>query len=163
MRLAYPAELRELADTVLVSFPDVPEALTEGATIDDALREATDCLVAALGGYVGDGRRIPKPSDRPDALLIKLPALVAAKVALYQTMLDRRLDKAALAERIGLTEKAVERLVDLDHRSPVGQVENALYGLGLALCVEVTAVSPTPQVLAAFGVRSSAGSPQGVP
>ena len=139
MRLAYPAELRELADTVLVSFPDVPEALTEGATVDDALREATDCLVAALGGYVGDGRRIPEPSVRPDASLVKLPTLIAAKVALYQTMLDQRMDKTALAERIGLTEKAVERLVDLDYRSPVGQVEEALHELGFALCVKVNA------------------------
>ena len=133
MPLAYPAELRELADTVLVSFPDVPEALTEGATVDDALREATDCLVAALGGYVGDGRRIPKPSDRPDASLVTLPTLIAAKVALYQTMLDQRMDKTTLAERIGLTEKAVERLVDLDYRSPVGQVKEALHELGFAL------------------------------
>ena len=139
MPLAYPAELRELADTVLVSFPDVPEALTEGATIDDALREATDCLVAALGGYVGDGRRIPKPSHRPDASLVTLPTLIAAKVALYQTMLDQRMDKTALAKRIGLTEKAVERLVDLDYRSPVGQVKEALHELGFALCVEVNA------------------------
>ena len=35
MRLAYPAALRQLPDTVLVSFPDVPEALTEGETVED--------------------------------------------------------------------------------------------------------------------------------
>ena len=139
MRLAYPAELRELPETVLVSFPDVPEALTEGATVEDALREATDCLVAALGGYIGGGRWIPEPSDRPSTRLVKLPALVAAKVALYQAMLRQRLSKAALAERLGLAESAVDRLVDLDCRSPIGQVENALHELGSTLCVEVNA------------------------
>ena len=87
MTLAYPAELRERPNTVLVSFPDVPEALTEGITVEDALLEAADCLAAALGGYVRDGRQIPEPSDRPSTQLVKLPALVAAKLALYQTML----------------------------------------------------------------------------
>ena len=133
MRLAYPAKLRELPDAVLVSFPDVPEALTEGATVEDALHEATDCLVAALGGYVRGGRSIPEPSDRPNAPLVKLPDSVAAKVVLYQTMLGQRVDKTALAARIGLTESGLERLVDLDHRSSVGQVEDALHELGLAL------------------------------
>ena len=139
MRLAYPAVLRELPDTVLVSFPDVQEALTEGETVEDALREAADCLVAALGGYVQAGQPIPVPSECPDAPLVRLPALVAAKVALYQTMLGQPEDKAGLAERIGLTESALERLVDLDCRSPIGQVEDALHALGLALCVEVSA------------------------
>ena len=67
MRLAYPAVLRELPDAVLVSFPDVPEALTAGETVEDAMREAVDCLVAALGGYVRNGQRIPVPSERPNA------------------------------------------------------------------------------------------------
>lgn len=139
MRLAYPVALRKLPDTVLVSFPDVPEALTEGETVEDAMREATDCLVAALGGYVQSGQRIPTPSKRPNAPLVELPALVAGKVALYQTMFDEPGQKAALAERLGSTESALERLVDLDHRSPIGQVEDALHALGLALRVEVSA------------------------
>ena len=139
MRLAYPAELRKLPATVLVSFPDVPEALTEGATVEDALREATDCLVAALGGYIGGGRWIPEPSDHPSTPLVRLPALVAAKVALYRTMLGQRLSKAALTKRLGLAESAVDRLMDLDYRSPIGQVEKALRELGSTLCVEVNA------------------------
>ena len=61
-RLAYPVSLQLMPDTVLVSFPDIPEALTEGNTEHEALAEAADCLIAALGGYVNDGRRIPKPS-----------------------------------------------------------------------------------------------------
>lgn len=139
MRLAYPVALRELPDTVLVSFPDVPEALTEGETVEDAMREASDCLVAALGGYVQAGQPIPVPSERPSAPLVRLPALVAAKVVLYQTMLGRTEGKAGLAERIGLTESALERLVDLDHRSPIDQVEDALHALGLSLRIEVSA------------------------
>ena len=140
MRLAYSAALRQLPDTVLVSFPDVPEALTEGETVEDAMREAVDCLVAALGGYVRNGQRVPVPTERPNVPLVTLPALAAAKVALYQAVLGQPEDKAGLAERIGLTESALDRLVDLDQRSPIGQVEDALRALGLALRVEVSAV-----------------------
>ncbi len=82
--------------------------------------------LATLGSYVGRGRWTKKPSYRPDAPLVVLRALVASKVALFQATLGQRMDKTRLAERIGLTERAVERLVDLDRSSPVGQVESAL-------------------------------------
>ena len=57
VRWAYPVQLDERADAVLVTFPDIPEALTEGATVEKALAESADCLLAALGGYVRGGAR----------------------------------------------------------------------------------------------------------
>ena len=45
--MAWPAKLAQQEDgSILVSFADIPEALTEGATVDDAVAEAQDCLVA---------------------------------------------------------------------------------------------------------------------
>ena len=59
-RLAYPVSLERQEDgSILVSFPDIPEALTEGKTEQEALAEAEDCLVAALGGYVQARRAMP--------------------------------------------------------------------------------------------------------
>ena len=55
MKLAYPVDLLPQEDgSFLVSFPDIPEALTDGRTKDEALSEAVDCLIAALGVYVPD-------------------------------------------------------------------------------------------------------------
>lgn len=139
MQLAYPAALEVRPDTVLVSFPDIPEALTEGDTKADALSEAVDCLVAALGGYVHQRRRIPAPSHAQDAPMVKLPALVAAKLALYEAMWERNATEDGLAEQLGATRDAVQRLLDLDHRSPIGQVERALQALGMGLAVEAYA------------------------
>ena len=45
----------------LVRFADIPEALTEGETKDEALENAQDCLIAALEGYIKAGRYIPRP------------------------------------------------------------------------------------------------------
>ena len=135
-RLAWPAELDRQEDgSILVSFPDIPEALTEGATEIEALAQAQDCLVAALGGYVEARRPIPRPSPAHGRTTVALPALVAAKVALFDTMRAQGVGNTALAARMGIAEGAVRRLVDLDHRSHIGQVEAALHALGQRLTV----------------------------
>ena len=139
MRLAYPANLEAQQDGhILVSFVDVPEALTEGETEAEALVEALDCLVAALCGYVNAHRAVPRPSPRRKGQhLVELPALLAAKLALYHAMLEAGVSRVALAKQLGVTEGAVRRLLDLDHRSHIGQVETALEILGKRLVVEV--------------------------
>ena len=64
MRYEYPVHLERQADgSVLVTFPDFPEAVTDGADPDEALREAQDALIAALGGYINARRPIPGPSS----------------------------------------------------------------------------------------------------
>ena len=68
-----------------------------------------------------------------------LPALVAAKIALYGAMHAQGVSNTALAVRLGLSEGAVRRLLDLDHRSHIGQVEAALHGLGQSLTVATRA------------------------
>ena len=139
MQLAYPVALEVRPDTVLVSFPDIPEALTEGGTKADALSEAADCLVAALGGYVRQRRRIPTPSHVQDAPLVQLPALVAAKLALHEAMRKQNATASELADQLGTTKEAVRRLMDVDHRTPIHQVESALEALGMRLVVEACA------------------------
>ncbi len=138
--LAYPVKLEtEGGNSVLVSFPDIPEALTEGSTKREALAEARDCLVAALGGYIEGRRDIPRPSPGRGRPLVALPALVAAKIALYRAMRERGLGNAALAKQLGTVEGTVRRLLDLDHRSHIGQVEAALHVLGQRLVVATRA------------------------
>lgn len=139
-RLAWPVDLQRQEDgAILVSFPDIPEALTEGATETDALTEARDCLIAAIGGYVGERRPIPNPSPAHGRTLVALPALVAAKIALYGAMRAQGVGNTALAARLGLSEGAVRRLINLDHRSHIGQIEAALHALGQRLTVATQA------------------------
>ena len=134
--LAYPVRLdTQDRGAILVSFPDIPEALTEGTTERAALAEAEDCLIAALGGYINDRRDIPRPSPGSGRPLVTLPALTAAKIALYRAMRARGLSNTTLAEQLGTAEGTVRRLLDLDHRSHIGQVEAALQALGQRLVV----------------------------
>ena len=126
MHLTYPVRLERHARTVVATFPDIPEALTEGATEDDALAEAKDCLLAALGGYVQDGRAIPTPSPGAGTAEVPLPDVAAAKVALYEAARARGLDSSALALQLGCSVRTVRRLLDVDARSRVDEVEAAL-------------------------------------
>ena len=81
MRLACPVNLEpQCGGTVLASFPDVPEALTEGETEQEAVTEARDCPVAALGGYVELRRSIPKPSPARGRPSVAPPALAALRL-----------------------------------------------------------------------------------
>ena len=136
-RLAYPVSLQYEHDTVRVSFPDIPEALTEGSTEREALSEAVDCLVAALGGYVDSRRHIPAPSSTGGSRIVELPAMIAAKLALYEAMLENDVDEAALAKRLGTLRRTVRQLIDLDRRSHIDQLAEALDALGKHLVVEV--------------------------
>ena len=139
MKIVYPVKLVKQKDgSILVSFPEVPEAVTDGDTKAKALTSAADCLVAALGGYVNERRDIPKPSKpKKGQPAIILSPLVSAKLALYQAMRDARITRVALGKQIGVSEGTVRRLLDLDHRSHIGQIDTALAVLGKRLVVEV--------------------------
>ena len=136
LRFAYPVNLEPTEEGVLVSFPDIPEALTSGADRAEALTEAADCLLAALGGYILDHRPLPVASPARGRPVVLLPALVSAKLALYQAMLEKRVTNVELARQLGTVEGTVRRLLDVDHRSHIGQVEAALAKLGRSLIVE---------------------------
>lgn len=137
----YPATVKvDQAGFHLVTFPDVPEAGTDAATREESLLAAPDALIAALGGYIADRRPIPQPSrTKPGQVEISLPTLVAAKLALYEAMREAGVSNAELGRRLNLSEGAVRRLVDLDHRSHISQVEVALQVLGQYLVVSVEA------------------------
>ena len=61
---AYPARIIPGEDgLVLVTFPDVPEAVVCGEGEEAALERAPDVLDGVLSGYAAEARPIPEPSD----------------------------------------------------------------------------------------------------
>lgn len=121
--------------------PDIPEMNSLGDTPEEALREAEDGLISALSIYVDQRRAIPLPSQcKQGQHLVHLPALVVAKVALWNTMQEQGLRKADLARRLGVKPPQVDRLVDFLHSSKIEQVEAALAALGKRITVSVESV-----------------------
>jgi antitoxin HicB len=65
--LSYPVRLSETAGgKVRVTFLDVPEAVAEGDSKEEALYQAKFALEHSLGNYVLHGRPVPVPSDLSD-------------------------------------------------------------------------------------------------
>jgi antitoxin HicB len=110
---AYPCRIEEIdRNEFLVTFPDVPEALTSGETRDAALVAAADALVVAIDGYLEAGREVPSPRPaRRDEDLIALDPAVAARVVLLREMARLRMSRVALATQLGRDEKAVRRMI----------------------------------------------------
>lgn len=61
--LSYPVRLIPERDGVMLTFPDIPEAVVSGGDEDEVFRKALPVLETVLGGYVLEGRAIPPPSD----------------------------------------------------------------------------------------------------
>lgn len=142
MIYAYPCQLThdEEDGGLVVTFPDVPEAITGGRDRSEALVMAEDALATALAGYVHEKWDIPAPSEVVDGQVsVPVPTIVAAKLALYSAMKTQRITKVDLADRLGVSESAVRKLTNPDHRSHVSQVQKALRAVGRSLKVEVTA------------------------
>ena len=140
MLYAYPCKLTPDEDGgLVVTFPDVPEAITGGSDRNEALEMAEDALATALAGYVLAKRDIPVPGDATDGnAYVPVPSVVAAKLALYSAMQDQRITKVELANRLGVSESAARKLTNPEHNSRIGQLQKALRAVGLSLKVEVT-------------------------
>ncbi len=162
---AYPVAVTRDRGDFIAEFPDVPEAHTQAASHLEALAESVDALIAALGGYIEARRDLPRPSPARGRATVALPPLPAAKLALYQAMRDAGATNVALAKRLGVAENAVRRLLDLDHRSHIGQVAEALALFDKRLTVTVDDVEAAtkrerivvPRRRAAQGTRRAAG------
>jgi antitoxin HicB len=138
--LSYPATLTldQEDGGYIVTFRDVPEAITQGDSLEEALRNAADALAVALEFHAEDRHRFPQPSEaRPSEHLVTLPALVTAKLELYRRMRETGTTRVALAQMLGVDERAVRRLLAYKHRSHIGQIETALAKLGKRLEISV--------------------------
>ena len=116
----YPATLTPDTDDggFVVTFIDVSEAITQGEDVEDALREAADCLEEAIANRIVTGVSIPKPSPvKKGRYAVTLPAQTAAKAALYMAIQEAKVTKTELAKRLHCDEKEVRRLLDPRHPS----------------------------------------------
>ncbi len=58
---AYPVNLRKDGKFILATFPNLPEAITQGRTRAEALAAASDALESAIEFYLEDHRPVPTP------------------------------------------------------------------------------------------------------
>jgi antitoxin HicB len=134
----YPVTLTPDNGSVLVTFADVPEAITFGIDEAEALMYAVDALETALSFYVDARKSLPTVSlPTAGQKTVRPSALECAKLGVYQAMTEQGIKKAELARRLGWHMPQVDRLFDLKHASKFDQLEAAAAVLGRNIEVRV--------------------------
>jgi antitoxin HicB len=131
----YPVTLkREKDGSLLVTFVDIPEAITQGVSEEEAMAMAREALETALDFYFEDKREVPMPSTpKRGQPVVELPASLSAKVLLLNEMVRQGVRPAELARRLKTTPQEVNRLTDLRHTTRIDGVAAALKALGKRL------------------------------
>ncbi len=127
----YPVELMpDDNGTLLVTFPDVPGAITYGSVEAEALANAVDALETIFSGLITDRREIPRPRASRGRMTVSPSLLGRLKISVYRAMIERGWRKADLARAMSLNPRQIDRLLDLRHGSTVAQLEKALAACG---------------------------------
>lgn len=125
---------------IVVTFPDVPEAVTQGRGEADARVMAEEALGLVLLTYLERAMPLPKPRARGrDLVEVAVPAEVAAKLAVLEAFNAAGISKSELARRIDKNEKEVRRILDPRHPTKLPTLTVALRALGMQLVVGVIA------------------------
>ncbi|MCY4471791.1 MAG: type II toxin-antitoxin system HicB family antitoxin [Kistimonas sp.] len=133
----YPVEIEKDGDGFIARFPDVPEALTGGASREETLVEAQGALITAFEFYFEDQRPIPLPSEITGES-VAVPVSVWAKVLLLNTMLDAQVTQSELARRMGTRKQELQRVINLAHSTKIDTLARAMKALGKNLTVSVS-------------------------
>jgi antitoxin HicB len=139
MICTYPARLEaDEEGRLVVHLPDLPEALTDGADVTEALSEASDCLSEALASRIVDQEEIPVPSPTGAGMHPVSPEpTIALKVALYGALRAAGMTVDDLARRLGIDQRDAVRLLSPRARTPLAKLEAALSALGYTIGIEV--------------------------
>lgn len=142
LTFTYPALIETGDETgLVVSFPDVPEAITQGDDRADALVQASEALGLALLVYAREGRVLPKAGRSGiGATPISVEPEVAAKLAVLDAFRAAGTTKSELARRLGRDEKEVRRILDPMHATKLPALTAALAALGRRLVIGVEVI-----------------------
>ena len=140
-RFTYPVTITpdKLDGGYVVTFRELPEAITQGETVEECLIEAADCLEEAVAGRIRRGDELPYPSKRKKGeKLVSVPIQTAMKAALYLTMKEKGISKSELARKMSTHEKVIRRMLDTHHGTRIPTMERALFVLGKNVELHIT-------------------------
>ena len=139
-RFSFPASLTPDPDDggYVVTFRDLPEAITQGDSIEVALQEAADCIEEAMpsasfaiAARIDDRLNIPEPSDMlENEYLVTVPMQTALKAAVTLALSESEMNKVQLANALEVDEKEVRRILNPRHGTKLATLERTLQILG---------------------------------
>lgn len=136
MKIVYPAMITKGKDNrYLVEFPDLPEAVTEGETLEEALFNASEVLTLTLEGRTEEEMEIPVPSVLKNAYEIAPSARVQAALLLKMSRGKKKV--ADIARALHTSWPSVSRLEDPTHWPSLKQLERVAATLGKRLVLSL--------------------------
>jgi antitoxin HicB len=141
MSISYPALFEPIEDGwLMVTFPDVPGAITNGEDHDAAYEMAQDALGIMLDSYIWAHAALPRRSQPSnDQVTVELSALDSSKLALCLEMAKAKLTKSELAARLGVDEKEARRILAVGHNTKLDTLEAAFKAIGRKITIQVEA------------------------
>ena len=142
MNVLYPAvfEYDKSEKRYTVYFPDLPEAITEGDTLEEALFNAAEVLTLTLEGRIDEEMEIPKPKRfKKGAKLIAPNA--RAQAALLMRWAKGKHTNAEIARALNTSWPAIARLENPRHWPNLRQLERAAAAIGQRLVISLEPVS----------------------
>lgn len=119
---------------------DLPQLVTQGENIADALSEAADAMDEVFAAYMRGKLEFPPPSKvRRGEHVVAPPAETIAKAALYVAMKEAHITNVELARQLGVDGKEVRRLLDPHYASKLPRIAQAIALLGKRLVIGLEA------------------------
>lgn len=141
--MKYLAKFEDDTGAILVTFPDIPEAITGGANEAEALQNAQEALDLALLNHALVGENFPVAGFNPTGggtyRMINVSAHTQAKLAFINAFYQAGPTRVALAAKLGKSEVQVRRMLDPHHATKLPALEAGLLALGKRLVIEVEA------------------------
>jgi antitoxin HicB len=108
--LTYPAHIVKDEETFLVTFPDLENIVTYGATIGEAIQNAEDALAGCLASDFERNFTIPEPSNitGDEIHLITVAPHVAVAIMLRKLRADA--SQTEIARRLNISYQVYQRL-----------------------------------------------------
>lgn len=136
----FPVQLTPDTDDggYVVTFRDLPEAITQGDSVSECLTEAVDCLEEAIAARIDDNLEIPQPSSpNKEEYLVQLPLAMLFKVLVYLAFKETGMNKTQLARQLNLDEKEIRRILNPRHGTKLSTIERVLLALGKKIEVRI--------------------------
>jgi len=132
----YGATIKKEQGDFVVSVRDLPEVVTSGSSLEEALDLAADAIEVAVAGRMQDDMDLPPPSaPRRGEHRVALPAQLSAKASVYSAWKLAHLSKVELAKLLHRNEAEVRRILNPRHGTKLDQLEEAARALGGRLVV----------------------------
>ncbi len=137
MKVIYPAKIaKDTNGKYFVKFSDIPGAITEGETLDEAIFNASEAITGVLEVMIEEGVDVPIPSKvKKGEHLIAPEARVQSALLLHWGRGDRTI--AEIARSVNTSWAAIQKLEKPGHTPSLSQLEKVAHALGKQLVIEM--------------------------